>query len=59
MVTPERLTAARTSDRATLRPFRVAFRGVGKLPEDCARARGHLDVVTLLEHRKEWAAALS
>ena len=25
--------------------------GLGKIPEECAKDRGHRDVVTLLQHR--------
>lgn len=37
----------------------VRSRLAGKLPEDCARERGHADVVTLLSRRAEWVVPRS
>lgn len=36
-----------------------ALNRVGKMPEECARDRGHSDVVTLLQHRDEWVMPLA
>lgn len=37
----------------------VRSRRAGKLPEDCARERGHADAVTLLSRRAEWVVPRS
>merc|ERR1712039_156461 len=37
----------------------VRSRLAGKTPEECARARGHMDVATLLQHKHEWVSRQS
>jgi len=58
--------AARNGDYASVRLLlehggdaRARSRVGGQTPEDVARARGHTDVVTLLQHRDEWITPIS